>query len=83
MKEIKSLPAPIWADDLNIPMGERKTIASLQAEDCRWPFGDPVELDFHFCGKPKADGRPYCEFHMRRAFQAVRPRTVVHWTYAA
>ena len=83
MKEIKSLPVPLRTDDLNIPLAERKTIASLQAGDCRWPFGDPVELDFHFCGRSKVDGVPYCEFHMRRAFQAARPRAIVHWPNAA
>jgi len=83
MKEIKNLPVPLGADDLSIPLAERKTIASLEAGDCRWPFGDPVELNFYFCGKQKADGNSYCKFHMRRAFQAARPRPFVHWPNAA
>jgi len=83
MKEYKSLPAPLRIDDLTIPLAERKTIASLEANDCRWPFGDPVGLDFHFCGKSKADSGPYCTFHMRRAFQAARPRAIVHWPNVA
>jgi len=83
MREIKSLPTPPRTDDLSIPLGERKTIDTLMACDCRWPFGDPVASDFHFCGKPKADGNPYCDFHMRRAFQAARPRAVFYGPNAA
>jgi GcrA cell cycle regulator len=30
--------------------------------------------DFHFCGKSKVTGLPYCEFHARRAFQPAMPR---------
>jgi GcrA cell cycle regulator len=30
--------------------------------------------DFHFCGKNKVNGLPYCEFHARRAFQPAIPR---------
>ncbi len=71
-------PQPLqFEDDLEIPVGERKTVATLLAEDCRWPFGDPTQNDFHFCGRPHADGSPYCAFHMRRAFQTARPRGAV------
>ena len=76
MSENKSPPAAVRTDDLVIPLGQRKTIKTLLPDDCRWPFGDPLEQEFHFCGKPKNDGNPYCEFHMRRAFQAARPRAV-------
>jgi GcrA cell cycle regulator len=30
--------------------------------------------DFHFCGKNKVPGLPYCEFHARRAFQPPQAR---------
>jgi GcrA cell cycle regulator len=30
--------------------------------------------DFHFCGKTKVLGLPYCEHHARRAFQPAVPR---------
>jgi GcrA cell cycle regulator len=58
-------------------------MATLQADDCRWPFGDPLQLEFHFCGKRKSDGKPYCDFHMQRAFQAARPRAVYYRPKAA
>jgi GcrA cell cycle regulator len=69
---------PPRIDDLTIPLKERKTIASLAACDCRWPFGDPVNADFHFCGKLTTDGNAYCSFHMGRAFQPARPRTILY-----
>jgi GcrA cell cycle regulator len=56
-------------EELVIPMNERKYIQTLTETCCRWPIGDPQQSDFHFCGKKKADGLPYCEFHARRAFQ--------------
>lgn len=62
------------AEELVIPIGERKTIQTLLEGHCRWPIGDPQEADFHFCGKGKVQGLPYCEFHARRAFQPPQPR---------
>lgn len=57
------------AEEMVIPLAERKTIQTLAENHCRWPIGDPQEADFHFCGKNKVTGLPYCEFHARRAFQ--------------
>lgn len=62
------------AEELVIPLAERKTIQTLTECSCRWPIGDPQMSDFHFCGKPKVPGLPYCEFHARRAFQPPQPR---------
>jgi GcrA cell cycle regulator len=56
-------------EELVIPMNERKYIQTLTETSCRWPIGDPQLADFHFCGKNKVNGLPYCEFHARRAFQ--------------
>jgi GcrA cell cycle regulator len=61
-----------------IPHAEKKTVETLLADDCRWPFGDPSSGDFHFCGKRQKDGSPYCDLHARQAFQAVKPRAVAH-----
>ncbi len=62
------------AEELIIPMDERKYITTLTETCCRWPIGDPTNEDFHFCGKNKVGGMPYCEFHGRRAFQPAQPR---------
>ena len=51
-----------------------KTLLDLEFGDCRWPIGEPKHDDFHFCGKPHAPGRPYCELHWSMAFQPPRPR---------
>ena len=55
-------------------MNERKYIQTLTEVCCRWPIGDPQQADFHFCGKKKVAGLPYCEVHARRAFQPPQPR---------
>ena len=61
-------------EELTIPLAERKCIQTLMENHCRWPIGDPQEADFHFCGKNKVTGLPYCEFHARRAFQPPQAR---------
>lgn len=43
-------------------------VADLHAPPCQWPFGDPGDEDFHFCGSPSLTGRPYCPEHCTRAY---------------
>jgi hypothetical protein len=45
--------------------GKRKLITTmtLTSETCKWPFGDPVSPDFHYCGRAPQPGRPYCGTH--------------------
>lgn len=62
------------ADELVIPLAERKTIQTLNESCCKWPIGDPQLADFHFCGKKRVAGLPYCEHHARRAFQPPQAR---------
>lgn len=62
------------AEELDIPLEERKSIATLKECNCRWPIGDPTHEDFYFCGRDKVPGMPYCEFHARKAFQPVQAR---------
>lgn len=50
-----------------------KTIA-LTIDTCRWPFGDPVNSDFHYCGELPLIGRPYCDMHDTQSYQAARKR---------
>jgi GcrA cell cycle regulator len=65
-------------EELVIPENERKYIQTLTESCCRWPIGDPQLPDFHFCGKSKVTGLPYCEFHARRAFQPPQVRRRDH-----
>jgi GcrA cell cycle regulator len=62
------------AEELVIPLNERKSIQTLTEVCCRWPIGDPQIADFHFCGRKKVAGLPYRDFHARRAFQPPQPR---------
>lgn len=62
------------AEELVIPLKERKYIQTLTESCCRWPIGDPQDAEFHFCGKKKVAGLPYCEVHARRAFQPPQAR---------
>jgi hypothetical protein len=39
-------------------------LLAVQPGCCTWPFGDPRNPDFRFCGRPKVDRRvPYCAEH--------------------
>ena len=66
--------APPPVEEVEIPLKQRKTIATLADSSCRWPIGDPQHADFHFCGGEKMTGLAYCEPHARRAYQPPQPR---------
>jgi GcrA cell cycle regulator len=84
MQPNQSLPAPVRVEPVStIPKSQRKTVETLNANDCRWPYGDPMSADFHFCGHRKTDGKPYCDAHMRLAFQPSKQRPVVYRPQAA
>src|SRR5437588_12558088 len=61
------------AEELVIPLNERKSIQTLTEACCRWPIGDPQLADFHFCGRKKVTGLPYCELPARPPFQPPQP----------
>lgn len=54
--------------ELFIPPEERIGLLDLSEATCKWPIGDPLNTDFYFCGQRSEDGKPYCEFHSRRAY---------------
>jgi GcrA cell cycle regulator len=60
---------PEAAEEIFIPLEDRKSVLQLKEGDCRWPIGDPQHADFHFCGHGKHESLPYCEFHARKAYQ--------------
>lgn len=49
---------------------EKVDLIDLKANDCRWPFGDPKDADFGFCGDHSLEGLPYCMEHAQMAYQA-------------
>lgn len=67
--------------DMPAPEHQRKTVVTLEKDDCRWPIGDPQHADFHFCGAEKVPGLPYCGQHAARAYQPPKTRVVREITH--
>ena len=44
---------------------------------CQWPFGEPGEDDFHFCGDPTHQTYSYCRKHVEMAYREPEPRRKV------
>ncbi|MCD7058993.1 GcrA family cell cycle regulator [Pelagibacterium xiamenense] len=57
--------------ELVIPPEERISLLELSEKTCKWPIGDPMNSDFHFCGRESDEGKPYCDFHSRRAYHQI------------
>ncbi len=53
---------------------ELATVLTLTDRTCKWPIGDPGSPEFHFCGKRRDSGAPYCTEHAKIAYQPVQPR---------
>ena len=60
--------------EIFIPVEERISLMQLSESTCKWPIGDPLGDDFHFCGRTSEDGKPYCEFHSKRAYHQLDRR---------
>ncbi|HEY9011055.1 MAG TPA: GcrA family cell cycle regulator [Devosia sp.] len=60
--------------ELYIPEDQRLTLLQLNEHTCKWPIGDPLSPDFYFCGQHSDEGRPYCEFHSRRAYHQIEKK---------
>lgn len=41
---------------------------------CKWPYGDPKDRDFGFCGQPVVEEKPYCEEHCQKAYLPPKKR---------
>ena len=57
-----------------VPIGPRISILELSENTCRWPIGDPLTPDFYFCGQHSEEGKPYCDFHSRRAYHQLEKK---------
>ena len=70
--EIRSEQLPVPANGNNgvvVPMSRRLELTQLTERTCKWPIGDPLNDDFHFCGNESPDNSPYCTYHQRLAYQ--------------
>ena len=43
----------------------RRSVLDLGPRDCKWPHGTPGHKDFHFCGRKREPGVPYCAYHQK------------------
>lgn len=51
------------------PAPKRIPLLELRHDMCRWPYGDPKQPGFGFCGHKQVPGLSYCTSHARRAFR--------------
>jgi len=68
--EVEAYVAP-QVQELFIPVEQRLTLLQLSEQTCKWPIGDPLTPEFYFCGQHSEEGKPYCDFHSRRAYHQV------------
>ena len=66
LAELAEIQLTTTADDV-----ARRTLLTLEDDECRWPVGDPIlqRETFGYCGSEKVPGLPYCLCHMKRAYQ--------------
>ncbi len=57
-----------------VPISRRLALTELTERTCKWPIGDPMKDDFHFCGCEISDASPYCTYHAKLAYQPVSDR---------
>ena len=60
--------------ELYIPEDQRLSLLQLNEDTCKWPIGDPLTPDFYFCGQHSEEGKPYCDFHSRRAYHQIEKK---------
>ncbi|WP_019223182.1 GcrA family cell cycle regulator [Bartonella rattaustraliani] len=60
--------------DVVVPISRQLNLLQLSENTCRWPIGDPLSSDFHFCGADASENSPYCAFHAKIAFQPISER---------
>jgi hypothetical protein len=70
-----TVPSPEVEPALTLPNGKFVTTLTLSSRTCRWPIGDPRDVDFHYCGRRPESGGKYCDSHERKSHQATRSRT--------
>ncbi len=60
--------------DVVVPISRKLTLLQLSERTCKWPIGDPLNEDFHFCGSESGESSPYCGYHSKLAFQPTAER---------
>ena len=57
-----------------VPISRRLELVQLTERTCKWPNGDPLQSDFHFCGNETGESGPYCAYHSRLAYHPASER---------
>jgi GcrA cell cycle regulator len=60
--------------DVVVPMSRRVKIMELREAMCKWPIGDPMNVEFVYCGADCNFGTPYCTHHSAIAYQPAMER---------
>ncbi len=61
-------------ESIVVPISRNLQLIQLNERTCKWPIGDPLAENFHFCGNDCAEAGPYCRYHARIAFQPASER---------
>lgn len=74
--QVDTVAAPIIRNNENVvvPISRHLTLLQLTERTCKWPVGDPLHDDFHFCGHESGESTPYCAYHSKLAFQPTAER---------
>lgn len=72
--EYDEQPVTRFNTNVVVPMSRNLELTELTERTCKWPNGDPLKDDFHFCGNESPDNSPYCAYHQRLAYQPTADR---------
>ena len=74
--EVDAVPQVQFVPKSNVvvPISRQLSLTDLTERTCKWPVGDPLKDDFHFCGCESPDASPYCTYHARLAYQPAHDR---------
>lgn len=61
-------------EDVVVPISKKLKLVELTEHTCKWPVGDPLLADFHFCGNDAGEDAPYCTYHSKLAYQPTAER---------
>lgn len=70
--EVSPMVRPV--ENVVVPISKKLALTELTEKTCKWPIGDPLSEDFHFCGNDSGDSGPYCTYHANLAFQPAAER---------
>ena len=64
------LPSVVIPDlePMRLEDGKAASVLTLNESMCKYPIGDPTDVNFAFCGRGSSGG-PYCADHARLAYQ--------------